>query len=135
MPQKNMARWLANHMANRKALRKMSELFKGLGRHVIWTLLDKEAFLARYSQMTSKCHILPASQEDDTERWIILSDTNMLQFKDANINNRSWQINDTETAALSLRRNSLLLCGSGGQGVLMSFLTIFITMKAALIIP
>lgn len=83
MPQKNMARWLANHMANRKTLGKMSELFKGLGSHLIRTLLDKEAFLARYSQMTSKCHVSAA----DVERWIILSETNTLQFKDAKINN------------------------------------------------
>lgn len=39
-----MLRWLENHMVNRKALRKMSELFKGLGSNLIRTLLDKEAF-------------------------------------------------------------------------------------------
>lgn len=83
---KNMARWLANHMANRKTVRKMSELFKGLGSHSIWTLLDKEAFLARYSQMTSKCHVSPASQEEDAVGWIILSETNRLRFKDTRIN-------------------------------------------------
>lgn len=40
----HMLRWLENHMVNRKALRKMSELFKGLGSNLIRTLLDKEAF-------------------------------------------------------------------------------------------
>lgn len=70
-----------NHMVNRRAVRKMSELFKGLGSNLIWTLLDKEAFLARYSQMTSKCHVSPASQEEDAERWIVGSET-----KHANIN-------------------------------------------------
>lgn len=88
---KNIARWLANHMANRKAVRKMSEFFKGLGSHLIRTLLDKEAFLAWYSQMTSKCHVSPASWEEDAGRWIILSETNMPQFKDAKIKNQNWR--------------------------------------------